>query len=231
MFINCFNKIWVFFFLNQMFCIAHSHSNSHFSEKGLPRSFLLPIVAELFFLKITDWTNDLLFESISGLFVMKAFTCMYVQLSRSIYIVSILSVAATNVIAFYAYMGQTEVHPGPHHTIIFDVPVTNIGNGYNHFSGIFSVPSSGVYVFSWTIGDSSGGSIFTELVVNKDVVGGILTQSMFTADRFTTTGLVVKEVTESDVVYVRTSSTGGIHGDIQSLNPVQRTSFSGWRLA
>ena len=160
---------------------------------------------------------------------MKAF--IYVQLSRSVHIVFVLSVAATNVIAFYAYMGQTEVHPGPHHTIIFDVPVTNIGNGYNHFSGIFSVPSSGVYVFSWTIGDSSGGSIFTELVVNKDVVGGILTQSMFTADRFTTTGLVVKEVSESDVVYVRTSSTGGIHGDIQSLNPVQRTSFSGWRLA
>lgn len=178
---------------------------------------------------MTNWTNDLLFESISGLFVMKAY--IYVQLSRSIHIVFILYLAATNVIAFYAYMGQTEVHPGPHHTIIFDVPVTNIGNGYNHFSGIFSVPSSGVYVFSWTIGDSSGGTIFTELVVNKDVVGGILTQSMYTADRFTTTGLVVKEVSESDVVFVRTSSTGGNHGDIQSLSPVQRTSFSGWRLA
>ena len=213
-----------------MFCIhvAYSHSNYHFHEKAFTTDrgrffFRLLLFGWKYFWTICKECIHIC------VFVMNLF--IYVQFSRSILILFILYVAATNVIAFYAYMGQTEVHPGPHHTIIFDVPVTNIGNGYNHFSGIFSVPSSGVYVFSWTIGDSSGGTIFTELVVNKDVVGGILTQSMYTADRFTTTGLVVKEVSESDVVFVRTSSSGGNHGDIQSLSPVQRTSFSGWRLA
>ena len=140
-------------------------------------------------------------------------------------------IATTDIIAFYAYMSHNEVHPGPHHTIIFDVPVTNVGNGYNHFSGIFSVPSSGVYVFSWTIADSPQGFIFSELVVNSDVIGGILTQTLTDNDRISTTGLVVKEVAAGNVVYVRTSSTGGIHGDIQSLSPVQRSSFSGWRQA
>lgn len=139
--------------------------------------------------------------------------------------------ATAGVVAFYAYMSHTEYSPSNHHTIIFDIPVTNLGNGYNHFSGIFSVPTSGVYVFSWTIADSMAGYVFSELVVNADVVGGILTQTLSDNDRISTTGLVVKEVRQGDVVYVRTSATGGIHGNIESLAPVQRTSFSGWKLS
>lgn len=118
--------------------------------------------------------------------------------------------ATAGVVAFYAYMSHTEYSPSNHHTIIFDIPVTNLGNGYNHFSGIFSVPTSGVYVFSWTIADSMAGYVFSELVVNADVVGGILTQTLSDNDRISTTGLVVKEVRQGDVVYVRTSATGGM---------------------
>lgn len=143
----------------------------------------------------------------------------------------LFTTATTGVVAFYAYMSHTESNPGPHHTIIFDVPVTNLGNGYNHFSGIFTVPTSDVYVFSWTIADSAGGYVFSELVVDADVVGGILTQTLTDDDRLSTTGLVVKEVREGDVVYVRTSATGGIQGNIESLASVQRTSFSGWKLS
>lgn len=143
----------------------------------------------------------------------------------------LFTTATTGVVAFYAYMSHTESNPGPHHTIIFDVPVTNLGNGYNHFSGIFTVPTSGVYVFSWTIVDSPEGYVFSELVVDADVVGCILTQTLTDRDRLSTTGLVVKEVREGDVVYVRTSTTGGIQGNIESLAPAQRTSFSGWKLS
>lgn len=143
----------------------------------------------------------------------------------------LINTATTGAVAFYAYMGHTEYSPSNHHTIIFDIPVTNLGNGYNHFSGIFSVPTSGVYVFSWTIADSAGGYVFSELVVNADVVGAILTNTSAGADRLSTTGLVVKEARQGDVVYVRTSPTGGIHGNIESLAPAQRTSFSGWKLS
>lgn len=132
--------------------------------------------------------------------------------------------------AFYAYMSQTENNPGPHHTIIFDIPVTNVGNGYNHFSGTFRAPSSGVYVFSWTISCSNDGYVFTQLVVNSDAIGGILTNSDDTIDRISTTGLVVKKLLQGDVVFVRTAPSDGPVGDIESLTPHQKTSFSGWKL-
>lgn len=73
--------------------------------------------------------------------------------------------------------------------------------------------------------------MFSELVVDADVVGCILTQTLTDRDRLSTTGLVVKEVREGDVVYVRTSTTGGIQGNIEPLAPAQRTSFSGWKLS
>ncbi|XP_048735287.2 uncharacterized protein LOC125650808 [Ostrea edulis] len=132
--------------------------------------------------------------------------------------------------AFYAYMSHDEPNPGPHHTLIFDVPVTNLGNGYNHFSGTFSVPSSGVYVFSWTIHCSDRGYIYSQLVANDDVLGAILTNSESTIDWISTTGLVVKEVNHGDVVYVRTDPVHGPVGDIKSSSTHYRTSFSGWKL-
>lgn len=73
--------------------------------------------------------------------------------------------------------------------------------------------------------------MFSELIVDADVVGGILTQTLTDDDRLSTTGLVVKEVREGDVVYVRTSATGGIQGNTESLASVQITSFSGWKLS
>ncbi|CAG2227876.1 unnamed protein product [Mytilus edulis] len=49
--------------------------------------------------------------------------------------------------AFYAYMSSSENNPGPHHTLIFNQVISNIGNGYNQFTGIFTAPSTGIYVF------------------------------------------------------------------------------------
>ncbi|XP_061163310.1 uncharacterized protein LOC133172443 [Saccostrea echinata] len=137
--------------------------------------------------------------------------------------------AISGVVAFYAYMRHTEVNPGPHHTLIFDVPVTNVGGGYNHYSGTFTVPSAGVYVFSWTIACSNGGYIYSEIVVNADDIGGILTNCDTSKGRLSTTGLVVKEMNAGDV-HVRTAPPPGPVGDIESLTPHERTSFSGWKL-
>ncbi|CAC5422358.1 C1QL [Mytilus coruscus] len=54
-------------------------------------------------------------------------------------------------IGFYAYMSQNEDNPSKHHTIIFDVQKTNVGNGYNPFSGLFTAPKDGLYAFSTCI--------------------------------------------------------------------------------
>jgi hypothetical protein len=120
--------------------------------------------------------------------------------------------------------------PGPLHTIVFDVPVTNLGNGYNYQSGIFTVPSSGVYVFSWTITCSPLGFVYTQLVANDDPVGAIITNSQNNDDWLSTTGLVVKLVNKGDEVYVRTNPIHNISGDIKSSSTHYHTSFSGWKL-
>lgn len=56
----------------------------------------------------------------------------------------------TDVIAFYAYLTNTESNPGAHHIIVYDHVVTNSGNGYSKFTGAFTAPRAGMYVFSWT---------------------------------------------------------------------------------
>lgn len=77
------------------------------------------------------------------------------------------------VVAFYAYMSHTL--PGyiatPHHVLKFDVVRTNIGNGYHPSTGIFSVPETGVYVFTWSFlnGDTDVHSV--QLMINADEWG------------------------------------------------------------
>lgn len=51
-------------------------------------------------------------------------------------------------IAFYAYMSANEPNPSLHHALIFDAVKTNVGGGHNQFSGMFSTPTTGLYVFT-----------------------------------------------------------------------------------
>lgn len=77
-------------------------------------------------------------------------------------------------------MSTSESHPGQHQTIVFDVDVTNIGHGYSKNSGIFTVPVTGVYVFTWAIASypPHGDYSFTEIVVNSTPKGFIHTCSL-----------------------------------------------------
>nr|XP_034333883.1 uncharacterized protein LOC109619634 [Crassostrea gigas] len=60
------------------------------------------------------------------------------------------SSTSRNGVAFYAYM-TTRLHtPSTEHVLVFDVVKTNIGNAYHPSTGVFMVPESGVYVFTWT---------------------------------------------------------------------------------
>lgn len=132
-------------------------------------------------------------------------------------------------VAFYAYMNVAEKNIGTHHPLIFDVPVTNYGNGYNKHTGIFTAPQSGVYVFSFTIFPDRGSSIAVNIYRNSEVVGQVY--SYISSPDFSGTSMVaVLSMTIGDVTFIRTSPTTTSSGSIYSDGNV-KSSFAGWKIA
>lgn len=77
-------------------------------------------------------------------------------------------------VAFSAYVSAHETELSKGYTIHFDTIITNIGSHYNKYSGVFKAPQDGIYVFAWTLYCHAEGYIFSELVVNSDVVGAMV---------------------------------------------------------
>lgn len=135
-------------------------------------------------------------------------------------------------VAFYAYLSTNESPNLPrHHTLIFGTVKTNIGLGYHKEDGIFIVPISGLYVFSWTVIAENNGWASVEIVVNANVLGTMFANdSGFSGDHNnweSGTGLIVVNVNDGDHVFIRMKENGRgiIHSDARG-----RTSFSGWKL-
>ncbi|VDH92407.1 Hypothetical predicted protein [Mytilus galloprovincialis] len=131
--------------------------------------------------------------------------------------------------AFYAYMSTNEASPGQHHTLIFNSVITNIGNAYNQYSGIFTVPSNGMYVLSYTITSDSGANIPVEIVKNAGVIGSLLTRT-YSNYRHSVSSTVVVSMNAGDVCYVRTSGSGATTSGNIFSGTEARTSFTGWRI-
>ncbi|XP_052678040.1 complement C1q tumor necrosis factor-related protein 3-like [Crassostrea angulata] len=132
-------------------------------------------------------------------------------------------------IAFYAYMSTTETYPGTHHTIIYDNEVTNIGNGYNRLSGIFTAPVDGVYVFSWTIFMGHPGEYKTiELMLNSRRVGASYVYDLNAYS--SVSGTAVLSMQKNDIVFTRTFATFPPHGAIL-IDYLMRSAFTGWCLS
>ena len=134
---------------------------------------------------------------------------------------------ATSPVGFYAYLSSSESSPATRHHLIYNTVLTNAGNAYNKYIGVFVARQTGVYVFTWTIVASSGGHICTELVIDSDVYGRTYTFSY--SGYQTTTGVVVAKVSIGHDVLVRTCSSTSSSGTIMS-DSARRSSFAGWLL-
>ncbi|XP_062613255.1 uncharacterized protein LOC134275032 [Saccostrea cucullata] len=132
-------------------------------------------------------------------------------------------------VAFSAYVKKHETHLTQDHTILYDGIVTNIGGHYNPHTGAFTVPSHGVYVFTWNLYCDRNGFIFSEIAVNSRQIGSMYTSCEGSANIRTTTGIVVAEVNKDDVVLVRTHPTHGYSGNLYS-DIDWRSTFNGWLL-
>ncbi|XP_029981064.1 complement C1q-like protein 4 isoform X1 [Sphaeramia orbicularis] len=58
-------------------------------------------------------------------------------------------------------------------TLIFKRVVTNVGNGYNSNTGIFTAPTKGVYYFSFTGCVGTSGKLNAALVKNSELISAI----------------------------------------------------------
>ncbi|CAG2197105.1 C1QL [Mytilus edulis] len=137
------------------------------------------------------------------------------------------NMASDGLVAFYSYMSHSEYNPSTHHTLIYDISVTNVGSGYNQVTGIFTAPTSGVYVFIW-VTRVYDGEHPTELMINNAVYGVTFLRAKG-GDDGSVSGTVVASVTKGDSVFVRIHSSYPGNGHILS-NDNGRPSFSGWLL-
>lgn len=136
----------------------------------------------------------------------------------------------TNVIAFHAYLGKSENSPSLHHTLIYDTVITNVGGSYNHHDGVFTAPVSGVYVFNWSTYSGYNSDIFTVLMVNSNQKSGTRSDSLNVREDHTSSGCAVVEITQGDIVFIRTHPTSSSTGSIISYPGLYESSFSGWLL-
>ncbi|XP_056017323.1 complement C1q-like protein 4 [Ostrea edulis] len=133
-------------------------------------------------------------------------------------------------IAFYAYLSKGE-SAIQHHGVTFDTVITNVGAAYNHHDGVFTAPTNGVYVFNWNLYSSYHGDLVSELMVNSAKKGGRRSDSLRVEEDHSSSGTVVVQINQGDVVYVRMHPTASITGYIISSSGSYQSSFSGWLLA
>ncbi|XP_056003350.1 uncharacterized protein LOC130046563 [Ostrea edulis] len=134
----------------------------------------------------------------------------------------------TGPVAFHAYLSIDSTGPLPaHHILKFDSVSLNKGHGYNAYDGIFVAPTSGTYVFTWSIMAGTHGNVFSQLMKNSDIVGSRVADSTTSGEWDFSTGIVVVDVNQGDHVYVQLgmASKGKVLSVVYS-----RTTFSGWAL-
>ena len=103
--------------------------------------------------------------------------------------------------------------------IVFDHMLTNIGEGYDNTTGVFTVPTPGLYVFSWTI-ETYGRRTEAVLLVNG--VQHALSRADQSSSYYdTTTSFAIRNLTLNDEVKVKV-----ISGQAEA----RHTMFAGWKI-
>lgn len=132
----------------------------------------------------------------------------------------------TDHVAFHAYLStSTQSGLRQHHTLVFDSVRVNKGNGYNKGDGIFVVPQTGVYVFTWSVTVQVNAWASVEIVVNGEVIGSAFADGNGAWDQGS--GIVLEEVNTGDHVFLRMQENGI---NAVNSNARGRTTFSGWKL-
>ncbi|CAC5422355.1 unnamed protein product [Mytilus coruscus] len=137
---------------------------------------------------------------------------------------------ASQIIAFYAYLNNDVKSPGIHQTLVFDNVITNEGKWYNKFSGTFSAPIDGLYVFSCSIiMDGPHQYASFEIVKNAEIVGTFFVDPEYDQGYKYSSLTLVVDMRQTDTVFVRIGSSYAEVGNVLSRS-YARSSFTGWKL-
>ena len=77
-------------------------------------------------------------------------------------------------VAFSAYLDHDEDGLGPKETLIFNQILLHEGNGYNNYTGVFTVPITGVYSFTFFIGKNTTNLTLHRYSIQRRVVWKVL---------------------------------------------------------
>ncbi|XP_071124032.1 cerebellin-1-like [Mytilus edulis] len=110
--------------------------------------------------------------------------------------------------------------------VVYNTVITNLGNGYDKSTGIFTAPSNGVYIFSWTVLTPHGKFFFTYLALNGNLIARNFAGARKEADSASGSQNVVIEVKKDDKIYVTIQE--GYTG--QYLFGNSWSTFSGYKL-
>ena len=133
-------------------------------------------------------------------------------------------------VALFAYLNVAERKIGTHHTLVFDVPVSNYVKGCNKHTVICTAPQSGVYIFPLIIFPGRGSYVAVDIYRNSEVVGQVY-GDMTTSHEFSSSSMVaVISVTIGDATYLRTSSITTSAGSVYSDSNL-KSSFAGRKIA
>lgn len=109
-------------------------------------------------------------------------------------------------------------------TLVFPVIITNVGNGYNRSTGLFTAPIAGEYVFFVNVQSYITNTIYVDIVLNG--LSKVRTMAYSDGnDRYEAgPNLAVLTLQKEDSVWVRYRSGQGYHSD------GHLTTFSGFLL-
>ncbi|CAC5358719.1 unnamed protein product [Mytilus coruscus] len=88
-------------------------------------------------------------------------------------------------------------------TVVYSTVMTNLGNGYDKSTGIFTAPSNGVYIFSWTVLTHNRKYFVTYLALNGNVIIKNYTGATNVADHISSSQNAVLEIKKDDKVFVK----------------------------